>query len=135
MNWKRGALGLVAAFFFVGCSSSDEEPTPGEDKKPEDTKPEDKKPDEAKKLKWQMASCRSDLRILGTAIGMYEIDNGKSPASLKEVDGKVSGMRTSDPWGNTYVYKSPGVKNAAGYDLYSLGPDGQDGTTDDVWKP
>ncbi|MDW8259630.1 MAG: type II secretion system protein GspG, partial [Gammaproteobacteria bacterium] len=32
-----------------------------------------------------------------------------------------------DPWGEPYRYRSPGLKGAD-YDLYSLGPDGQEGT-------
>lgn len=32
-----------------------------------------------------------------------------------------------DPWGNEFIYNYPGEKNANGYDLYSLGRDGQEG--------
>ena len=38
-----------------------------------------------------------------------------------------------DSWGRDYVYRHPGTVNAGGYDLFSLGPDGQEGTDDDVW--
>lgn len=38
----------------------------------------------------------------------------------------------SDPWGRPYQYRNPGKKDPAGYDLYSLGPDGVEGTPDDV---
>ena len=37
-----------------------------------------------------------------------------------------------DPWGNAYQYRFPGQHNASGYDLYSFGPDGQDGGGDDI---
>ena len=37
-----------------------------------------------------------------------------------------------DPWGNPYLYRSPGQHNASGCDLYSMGPDGQDGGSDDI---
>jgi general secretion pathway protein G len=36
-----------------------------------------------------------------------------------------------DPWDNPYQYMSPGNRNAD-YDLWSFGPDGQDGTADDI---
>jgi general secretion pathway protein G len=41
-----------------------------------------------------------------------------------------------DPWQNDYKYKCPGVHNPSGYDAWSMGPDGQDGTADDIgnWK-
>jgi general secretion pathway protein G len=37
-----------------------------------------------------------------------------------------------DPWKNPYQYRFPGVKNKNSYDLWSMGPDGQDGTADDI---
>ncbi len=37
-----------------------------------------------------------------------------------------------DPWGEPYQYRSPGTHNKAGYDLWSKGPDKQDGTPDDI---
>ena len=33
-----------------------------------------------------------------------------------------------DPWGNPYVYISPGEINPTGYDLLSLGADGKSGS-------
>lgn len=38
----------------------------------------------------------------------------------------------NDPWGSPYQYRYPGTKNTSGYDVYSFGPDGQDGTADDI---
>ncbi|MHC4994094.1 MAG: type II secretion system major pseudopilin GspG [Planctomycetota bacterium] len=37
-----------------------------------------------------------------------------------------------DPWGNDYIYEYPGRNNEYGYDLSSAGPDGQEGTDDDI---
>ena len=37
-----------------------------------------------------------------------------------------------DPWGEPYQYRYPGVKNKTGYDVWSKGPDRQDGTDDDI---
>jgi general secretion pathway protein G len=36
-----------------------------------------------------------------------------------------------DPWGNEYQYISPG-KDGRPYDIWSFGPDGMDGTDDDI---
>jgi general secretion pathway protein G len=38
----------------------------------------------------------------------------------------------ADPWGRPFRYQSPGRHNPASYDLWSLGPDGLDGTADDI---
>ena len=37
-----------------------------------------------------------------------------------------------DPWENEFVYESPGKYNEKGYDLSSKGPDGEEGTEDDI---
>ncbi len=37
-----------------------------------------------------------------------------------------------DPWQQEFQYKSPGEFNESGYDIWSVGPDGEDGTDDDV---
>jgi general secretion pathway protein G len=37
-----------------------------------------------------------------------------------------------DPWGHPYQYISPGKYNPNTYDIWSLGPDGIDGTGDDI---
>lgn len=38
-----------------------------------------------------------------------------------------------DPWGQEFVYRSPG-ESGDEYDLFSKGPDKQEGTSDDVYK-
>jgi general secretion pathway protein G len=38
----------------------------------------------------------------------------------------------NDPWNKPFVYISPGKVNPGNYDLYSTGPDRQDGTDDDI---
>ena len=35
----------------------------------------------------------------------------------------------NDPWGRPYIYRFPGERNAANYDLSSLGRDGRPGGT------
>jgi general secretion pathway protein G len=37
-----------------------------------------------------------------------------------------------DPWGNPYQYAAPGKYNTDGYDIWSYGPDGVNGTEDDI---
>jgi general secretion pathway protein G len=45
---------------------------------------------------------------------------------------KEDGGIPLDPWKQPYQYRFPGVKNKNGYDLWSKGPDEQDGTADDI---
>ena len=76
------------------------------------------------------------------ALDLYEMDMGKYPESLDDLRtrpgdgenwrGPYLKKKPIDPWGHPYVYKAPGDHNQDGYDLYSLGPDGQPGTADDI---
>lgn len=45
---------------------------------------------------------------------------------------KEDGGIPRDPWKEPYQYRSPGIKNKSTYDLWSKGPDLQDGTADDI---
>jgi general secretion pathway protein G len=38
----------------------------------------------------------------------------------------------ADPWGRPFQYAAPGKHNPQSFDVWSLGPDGADGTEDDV---
>ncbi|MDP3981279.1 MAG: type II secretion system major pseudopilin GspG [Chlamydiota bacterium] len=83
-----------------------------------------------------------------TALSMYELDNGLFPSSEQGLDAllnKPSGepapmhwngpyleKKPKDPWARQYAYKYPGDHNKNGYDLFSLGPDGLEGTSDDI---
>ncbi len=44
----------------------------------------------------------------------------------------IEGKLPQDPWGHPYQYRNPGTKNKGSFDLWSMGPDGVDGTEDDI---
>jgi len=87
---------------------------------------------------------------LKTSLVRYKIDVGDYPSTeegvaalIAPVAGKADrwrglyvdapgGRLPMDPWGEPYRYRYPGVKNQNGYDLYSLGPDRVEGTSDDI---
>ena len=86
----------------------------------------------------RIAAAQADIfSNISTALDLYELDNGKYPQSLDELLKKTEGKgpylkrRPVDPWRKPYKYKSPGT-HTEDYDLYSLGPDGQEGNSDDV---
>lgn len=54
----------------------------------------------------------------------------KNPAKWKGYLDK--GTVPVDPWENPYQYAYPGLHNPSSFDVWSLGPDGQDGTGDEV---
>ncbi len=77
-----------------------------------------------------------------TALDAFEVDNGFYPKSLQDLVQQPSNAKNwhgpylealpVDPWGNPYVYYYPGKHNTTGYDLLSMGPDGKEGTDDDI---
>ena len=79
-----------------------------------------------------------------TALDSFEVDNGFYPKSLQDLIQQPSNVKNwhgpyfdpptlpIDPWGNPYVYYYPGKHNPTGYDLLSVGPDGKEGTDDDI---
>ena len=84
---------------------------------------------------------------INLALDLYELDNGRYPTSDQGLKALLSKPSSSpvpinwngpylkknpvDPWGNEYKYACPGKHNND-YDLYSVGPDGVEGTEDDV---
>lgn len=85
-----------------------------------------------------------DIANITVALKLYRLHNDRYPTSDEGLDAllKPSTSRTwkesylerpaVDPWGRKYQYRSPGTHNAGGFDLWSMGVDGQDNTADDV---
>ena len=90
-------------------------------------------------------AARADIDMnIGTALDLYELDNGayptgeeglnallSKPASAARWKGPYLKKRPVDPCGNPYVYRCPGTHNSD-YDLYSYGRDGAEGGGDDI---
>ena len=79
---------------------------------------------------------------ISTALNLYEVDNGVFPKSLQDLlrqssdarnwHGPYLGKLPVDPWGHAYIYYYPGKQNPNYFDLLSVGPDGKEGTEDDI---
>lgn len=93
-------------------------------------------------------TARTQIELLGVALDNYRLDAGRYPtteqglAALQEKPTRPPlplGWRgpylkrdvPRDPWGRAYLYTSPGRKNPTGFELMSLGRDGQVGGTDE----
>jgi len=97
------------------------------------------RPEEAKKVKAKM-----QIESLETAIRLYKLDNGSYPTTEQGLQALVEkpdsppvpknwrqggyiekGKIPKDPWGNDFIYLSPGAHGD--YDIISYGADGVPG--------
>lgn len=98
--------------------------------------------------------CRAAIGPNGSlsqSIKYFKINTGVYPENLKYLMEKpsddeiakkwagpyledISGLK--DPWGHDFEYNAEGKHNEGKFDLWSRGPDGKDGTDDDInnWK-
>lgn len=91
----------------------------------------------------RVTKVKADLQAIETALAMYRLDTARLPTSQqglsalvrKPEDPTLRNWRSggymarvsADPWGNEYRYRQPGTRGAE-FDLYSLGPDGLEGS-------
>jgi general secretion pathway protein G len=97
------------------------------------------KPEQARRTK-----AKVDIRSIQSALAMFKTDTGRFPTTSEGIPalvanpGSVRGYgkegylerAPQDPWGNKYVYLSPGV-HSKDYDLVSYGKDGEPGGSGD----
>ncbi len=100
----------------------------------------------------RQARAEADVKAsIPLALDLFETDTGKYPtqeeglsilrtpppdAQSRNWRGPYLKQDPVDPWGHPYRYVAPGVHNPQDYDLFSLGPDGVENTSDDIgnWK-
>jgi len=94
----------------------------------------------------RIVAAQASIANIEVAVEAFEIDTGRYPSTEEGLQALVSAPPLlndwrgpyikrgvpKDPWGNEYVYKSPGENNTNGYDLYSYGPDRLEGGGDDI---
>ena len=84
--------------------------------------------------------ARNQSYELQKNVELYRLQNGRFPSNAEGLEVLVRPNRgkplmdklPKDPWGQDYVLVLPGQKNPTKFDVYSRGPDGQEGTADDV---
>jgi len=94
-----------------------------------------------------MQKAVSDVTALETSLSLYKMDNYDYPSTEQGLealvdqtdiepeprrfpeDGYIKRL-PKDPWGNDYVLLNPGEQGRM--DVFSVGPDGEAGTEDDI---
>lgn len=101
-------------------------------------------------------TAQAQISTLGAALDAYRLDNGRYPTTEQGLaalwqtpttEPRPSNWRgpylrqppPPDPWGAPYVYRNPGDHTRNGFDLSSMGADGQPNGTGDAgditsWK-
>lgn len=87
----------------------------------------------------QLTRVDGDLMSIKTQLQTYQGMTGSFPTTEQGLNALVTPPSPKprrwvqflteipkDPWGKEYVYKRPGTRSTAGYDLYSTGPTGPD---------
>lgn len=99
--------------------------------------------------KARIQAAKQQMSAFGLALDRYSLDSGIYPTTEQGLDALVKKPATEpmpqnyneggymkktevpkDPWGNAYIYKSPG-ENGRDYEITSLGSDGKEGGTGD----
>jgi general secretion pathway protein G len=96
------------------------------------------RPEQARRTK-----AKVDIRNIESALALFKTDTGRFPNTSEGLEVLISnpGIKgynangyldktPMDPWGNKYVYLSPGLHNKD-YDLESYGKDREDGGTEE----
>lgn len=97
------------------------------------------RPEQARRVK-----AKADIHSIQQALRLFKSDTGRFPTTSEGLQalvtnpGNIKNYNQSgyldrvpaDPWGNPYVYISPGLHHRD-YDLKSLGKDGEPGGTGD----
>ena len=95
------------------------------------------RPDQAR-----VTMAGADLRSVASALEMYRLDNGRYPTTDQGLEALVERPSSPpeptnwhvegylaqvpvDPWGNSYIYRSPGETGR--FDLVTYGADGEPG--------
>lgn len=90
------------------------------------------------------STAKAQIEMLSAALDAYRLDNDRYPtteqglAALRQAPGAPPVPRRwrgpylrrelpVDPWGQPYVFRSPGTVNPESFDLLTLGRDGREG--------
>jgi general secretion pathway protein G len=89
----------------------------------------------------------SDLLTFKELVSAYQLETGSLPTTEQGLQAlwqkptaepvpqrwkPLLEEEVKDPWGHSYQYRNPGKHNPDRYDVWSMGPDGQSDTDDDI---
>jgi general secretion pathway protein G len=84
--------------------------------------------------KAKVSTAKMRVKAARDSVTQYMIETPSCPHGIDElVSGKyLDRQNAKDPWGTSLSMKCPGTNDTDGADVWSAGPDKQDGTADDI---
>lgn len=85
----------------------------------------------------QAKVARQQAYTIAESVQVYRLKTGRLPSTTSGLavltePPPIMEKLPSDPWGRPYAYVTPGQRNPYSFDVVSRGPDGLEGTDDDV---
>ena len=96
----------------------------------------------------EIAKAQADVKAWETNLIRYKTKNLFAPTQQQGLEAMVTQPSgdprpknwvqlskpeaLTDPWSHKYQFRNPGKHNPSGYDVFSFGPDGIEGTNDDI---
>jgi general secretion pathway protein G len=90
-------------------------------------------------------AAKAQVGLLKRGVEMYRFHTRQFPDDLNALVTRPSDAKLAerwagpymdrvarDPWDNEYQFAAPGKHNPETFDIWSAGPDGQDGSADDI---
>ncbi|MBN2377857.1 MAG: type II secretion system major pseudopilin GspG [Sedimentisphaerales bacterium] len=98
--------------------------------------------------KAKVKTAQAQIKLFHEAVNAYYLDIGEYPSDLLDLVEEPPGVEgwnpdgyladtdvlPRDPWRNEYYYDYPGSRDKPKFDIYSYGPDGQEGGDDDIYN-
>lgn len=95
----------------------------------------------------KLQRVKSDISSIGVTLDTYKLNARQYPTTSQGLEALVTKPTTTpkpriwtkllkevppDPWLEPYLYRNPGKKDPSTYEIYTKGPDRQEGTDDDM---
>lgn len=99
----------------------------------------------------RIGAAKADITVFHSKLQEYQMNIGKFPSNDEGLNALIAAPASvtdtttwkgpyiqevavpKDPWGHDYVYKYPSERGNKWPDVYSMGPDGQPGSEDDIY--
>jgi general secretion pathway protein G len=96
--------------------------------------------------KAKITKAQADLSTLKTSLNSFYLTNGRFPTTSEGLQALITNPGNLpkweksldkdslplDPWDHPYIYRCPSNTPGDDFDVLSAGPDGQEGTADDI---